>query len=107
MRVVISGGAGFLGRRLAGEILARARFAGPGDVAQPVTTVTVSEMIAALERAGGDAGLVDWAPDPEVARIVESWPARFDTSRARSLGFAGDKDMDAIVAARLDDTRGA
>jgi D-erythronate 2-dehydrogenase len=65
----------------------------------PALTVTVAEMISALERAAGpDATtLIDWIPDPAVAAIVTSWPARFRTDRAARLGLAPDPDFDSII----------
>ena len=53
-------------------------------VTLPALTMTVADMIAALERAGGPeaSALIDWVPDPEVARLVASWPARVRADRA-------------------------
>lgn len=82
------------GLRLAGP-----GFSGPRTVNLPGLTVTVGEMIDALRRAGGEeaAARVRFEPDSEIARIVGSWPARFETPRALSLGFAPDPDLDTIV----------
>ena len=73
----------------------------------PALTVTVAEMIAALERVAGSqaATLIDWAPDPAVAAIVTSWPARFRTDRAARLGLAPDPDYDSIIGMYLAETR--
>ena len=59
----------------------------------PGFTVTVGEMIAALERTAGAAALkrIRWQPDPRVGAIVGTWPARFETARAESLGFPRDE----------------
>jgi D-erythronate 2-dehydrogenase len=72
----------------------------------PSLSVTVGEMISALGRAAGPAatGLIDWAPDPAVARIMTSWPARFRTDRAARLGLAPDPDIDSIIALYLAET---
>jgi hypothetical protein len=61
--------------------------------------VTVADMVAALERAAGRAAstLIDWLPDPAVAGIVTSWPARFRCDRAARLGLVPDPDFDSIV----------
>ena len=40
MRIVITGGAGFLGRRLAREVLARGRLTDASGATQPVTAYT-------------------------------------------------------------------
>jgi nucleoside-diphosphate-sugar epimerase len=65
----------------------------------PALTVTVAEMTSALERAAGpdSSTLIDWIPDPAVAAIVTSWPARFRTDRAARLGLAPDPDFDSII----------
>jgi D-erythronate 2-dehydrogenase len=59
----------------------------------PGITVTVGEMIASLQRTAGAAALkrIRWKPDPRVGAIVGTWPARFDTARAESLGFPRDE----------------
>src|SRR5262249_51204718 len=58
----------------------------------PALTMTVAGMAAALERVAGPeaTALIDWVPDPAVARIVTSWPARFRADRAARLGLAPD-----------------
>ena len=73
----------------------------------PALTVTVGEMVAALERAAGSAAsaLIDWVPDPAVAAIVTGWPARFRTSRAERLGLRSDPDFDSIIGAYLAQAR--
>ena len=69
----------------------------------PALTMTVAGMVAALERVAGPeaAALIDWVPDPAVARIVTSWPARFHADRAARLGLAPDPDFGSVIAAHL------
>jgi D-erythronate 2-dehydrogenase len=76
-------------------------------VTLPALTVTVADMIAALERVGGhEAGaLIDWAPDPAVARLVASWPTRVRAERAERLGLAADPDFDSIIRMHLAESR--
>ncbi len=70
----------------------------------PGVSVTVGEMVEALRQADpAAAARVRWEPDPLVERIVGSWPGRWDTSRALSLGFGGDADFAAIVRAFQED----
>ena len=59
----------------------------------PGFTVSVKEMVASLERVAGPAAAqrIHWKPDERIKAIVKSWPARFDTSRANSLGFPLDE----------------
>jgi nucleoside-diphosphate-sugar epimerase len=81
---------------------------GHSAVTMPSLTVTVAEMIAALERAAGPAAsaLIDWVPDPAVERLVASWPTRFSTDRAARLGLTPDPDYDAVIARHLAETTG-
>lgn len=76
-----------------------AEWGGLTAVNLPALTVTVREMVAALSRVAGPeaAALVDWVPDPAVARIVKSWPARVTSARAARLGLEPDPDFDSIV----------
>jgi len=75
-------------------------------VTLPALTATVADMIAALERAGpGASALIDWVPDPEVARLVASWPARVRAGRAEHLGLAPDPDFDSIIGMHLAESR--
>jgi D-erythronate 2-dehydrogenase len=79
---------------------------GRGAVNLPALTVTVADMVAALERVAGPAasGLIDWVPDPVVARIVASWPARFRGERAPRLGLTPDPDIGAVIDMHLAET---
>lgn len=65
----------------------------------PGITVSVREMITALEAVAGIAVAerIDWKPDPFIQRIVGSWPSRFRPQRALELGFEADKSMLDII----------
>jgi D-erythronate 2-dehydrogenase len=82
---------------------------GRSAVNLPALTVTVAEMVAALERVAGPdvSALIDWVPDPAVARIVAGWPARIRADRAARLGLAPDPDFGAIVKRYLAEFRSA
>jgi nucleoside-diphosphate-sugar epimerase len=71
----------------------------------PGLSVSVGEMIAALERAGGPQAtrLVRHEPDATIQAIVGSWPGAWDNARAESLGLEADPDFDAIVRAYVED----
>lgn len=71
----------------------------------PGLTVTVGEMLASLERAGGAEAraLVTDEPDPAVEEIVGSWPGAFDVERALALGFGQDTSFDDLVAEFVED----
>jgi len=80
---------------------------GRSAVTLPALTVTVADMVAALERAAGPAAsaLIDWVPDPAVARLVTSWPARIRAGRAERLGLAADPDFGSIIGGYLAESR--
>jgi hypothetical protein len=65
----------------------------------PGLTVTVGDMVAALERVAGPAvtSLIDWVPDPVIAGMVSGWAARFRCDRATRLGLAPDPDFTSII----------
>jgi D-erythronate 2-dehydrogenase len=71
----------------------------------PGLVVRMDEAIAALRRIGGEraAALVSVQPDPAVVALVSTWAARFDTARARALGFEADASFDDIVQSYLDE----
>jgi nucleoside-diphosphate-sugar epimerase len=80
---------------------------GRSAVTLPALTVTVADMVAALERAAGPAAsaLIDWVPDPAVARLVRSWPARIRAERAERLGLTRDPDFGSIIGMYLAESR--
>jgi nucleoside-diphosphate-sugar epimerase len=53
MKVLITGGAGFLGQRLARELLARGELKGPDGQSQPITELVLLD--ASLRRAASTA----------------------------------------------------
>jgi nucleoside-diphosphate-sugar epimerase len=85
---------------------ADAAWGGRSAVTLPALTVTVAEMVAALERVAGPAAtaLIDWVPDPSVAAIVATWPARLHSERAARLGLVPDPDFGSIIEMHLAET---
>lgn len=65
----------------------------------PPITTTVGEMAQALERVAGKEAttLIDWEPDAQIAKIVTSWPSRFNPKRAQALGLSADESFEAIL----------
>ena len=76
-----------------------ADWGGRTPVNLPALTVTVAGMAAALEQVAGPqaSALIDWVPDPAVAAIVTSWPARFRAERAARLGLRPDPDFESVI----------
>lgn len=69
----------------------------------PALKTTAGEMAAALERVAGKqvAALIAWTPDAAIAKIVTSWPAHIQASRAQQLGLLPDADFDSIIGEYL------
>ena len=65
----------------------------------PGLSITVAEMVAALERVAGSevAKRIRWESDPRIERLVSTWPGELDASRARALGFPSDTDFEAVI----------
>jgi D-erythronate 2-dehydrogenase len=78
-------------------------------VTLPALTMTVAEMVAALSRVAGPqaSSLIDWVPDPDIARIVMSWPARVRADRATRLGLTPDEDFDSVIRMHISETGSA
>lgn len=76
-------------------------------ISLPGLSVTVRDMVAALERVAGTdvARLIEWREDAAVKRIVNSWPGEFEAGRAKALGFMADLDFASIVQAHVRDQR--
>jgi len=85
---------------LSGEALGANR-----SVNLPGVSVSVGQMVDALRIVGGEkaAERVRWERNPLVERIVGSWPAAWDVTRATMLGLTGDTNFEAIVRAYVED----
>ena len=71
----------------------------------PALSVTVEEMLEALNRVAGSRSLgrIVWTPDAEIQRIVGGWPGRFTSQLGVRLGFQTNADMDEIIQNFIDD----
>ena len=74
----------------------------------PGVTVSIHEMLAALKAVGGQEALnlVEEKRDAATEKIVESWPAGYDTSRATELGFVDDGTLEQTLKKYIEDYRG-
>jgi len=72
-------------------------------VTMPALTVSVGDMAAALEQVAGPevSALIDWVPDPAVARMFATWPGRVHSERAARLGLTADPDFVSIINLHL------
>jgi D-erythronate 2-dehydrogenase len=75
----------------------------------PGFVVTMTEAVETLRQVSGEktAALVKHRPDANVQKLVSTWAARFDTSRAKAMGFQADSNFGEIVRAYVEDNRDA
>jgi nucleoside-diphosphate-sugar epimerase len=78
------------------------------NLTMPGVCCTVGEQIEALRRIAGDKAVarIRREPDELIARIVAGWPRRFETRRARELGFRVEATFDDIIRAHIDEDLG-
>ncbi|KAF9878708.1 NAD dependent epimerase/dehydratase [Colletotrichum karsti] len=72
--------------------ISKEKFGDSRVVNLPGITVTVQEMLDAVEKVGGKEALslIEEKKDPAILAIVDTWPARYDVSRAYGLGLDPD-----------------
>jgi len=77
----------------------RAAFGGRTALNLPALTVSVRQMLDALEAMAGPRirALVRLERDANIERIVSTWPARFHAARATRLGLSPDPDFRGII----------
>jgi D-erythronate 2-dehydrogenase len=73
----------------------------------PGLNVTVSDMLAALEKTAGPAvrSRVSFEKDERIAAIVNNWAKGCTFERAQALGLRADESFQAIIAQYVDDCR--
>lgn len=83
--------------------LGQERLTGETTITLPGVSVTVGEMLKTLRAFGGEtaADLVVPRADPDVERIVRSWPGEIRAPRAQAIGFRPDESFDEIVALHM------
>ncbi len=82
-----------------------ARLGAERRILLPSISVTIGEMVEGLERAGGREAVdrIKWQRDDHIQSIVDHWPARMEASRAAKLGLVGDRSVDEMIAAFVED----
>jgi nucleoside-diphosphate-sugar epimerase len=75
------------------------KFGGFRQVLLPGYTATSGEILDALEKVAGKEvrGRVKEKRDETIQRIVLSWPAKYDTTRAKELGFEEDVGLEQTI----------
>lgn len=71
----------------------------------PGLVVRMDEALKVLRKIAGDAvaDRVTLEPDPAVVKLVSTWAARFETPRARAMGFEADASFEAIVQGYIEE----
>ena len=92
-----------------GHEVAASSFGATRNINVPGLSLTVGDMVAALERvAGADVvNRIQWTPDPRIERIVSTWPGALDSRKAVSLGFPRDENFDAFIRQYMRDEMSA
>ncbi len=82
----------------------RDELAGRTAINLPALSLTVAEMLAALEDIAGPEtrGLVSLEPDAAIAKVVGSWPGAFESARARALGLTPDASFHDVIHQYID-----
>lgn len=77
-------------------------------LSMPGLSATVGEQIEALRRVAGERAvrLIRRQPDESIMRMVETWAAALDASRAEQLGFAAETSFEQIIRAHVEDELG-
>jgi nucleoside-diphosphate-sugar epimerase len=82
-----------------GHDLSADAFGGNRIVNLPGLSVTVREMVRALERVAGPevVSRIRWERDARIEKFVANWPGAWDNSRALAMGFSGDQSFEENV----------
>jgi len=77
-------------------------------LSMPGLSATVGEQLEALRRVAGERAvrLVRHEPDEKIMRIVETWAAALDATRAERLGFVAETSFDEIIRVHVEDELG-
>lgn len=99
MEVALSSPESSIAGLLRAAAAAESEWGAPTAINLPAVQTTVGDMVAALAVVAGEPAtrLIRWQPDEHVSAVVGSWPARFDSARARRLGLEADPDVETIV----------
>lgn len=83
----------------------REAFGGRTALNLPALTVSVRDMLAALEALAGPEvmGLITHVPDASIAGIVSAWPSRFESARAPRLGLTADASFTTVLQQYVQD----
>mgnify|MGYP006190190555 FL=1 len=108
-RVALSSPANTVAGIVAVMEASREAFGGRTAINLPALTVSVREMLQALDELAGPAAmaLITHRPDEAVARIVAGWPARFESERTARLGLKADESFASVLRQYVSDNTDA
>ena len=97
--VALSSPANTIAGILAVTEASREAFGGRTAINLPALTVTVRQMLQALQDLAGPEimALIRDEPDASVRKIVQAWPSRFESPRAAALGLSPDPDFGSVL----------
>lgn len=104
-RVALSSPANTVAGIVAVAEASREDFGGRTALNLPALTVSVREMLAALEALAGPEvmSLITYTPDAAIANIVSAWPSAFESARSPRLGLKADADFTAVLQQYVQD----
>lgn len=108
MRVVITGGAGFIGQRLAARLLERGELTGPSGGSEPIDELLLFDQVAAPPPAGADGRVRAVSGDIADRDTVFGLIDRDDVAAfhlASVVSGGGEKDFDGALRTNLDGGR--
>jgi D-erythronate 2-dehydrogenase len=85
-----------------------AAFGADRNVNLPGLSLTVGDMVAALEKIAGPEVVkrIKWESDPRIERLVSTWPGQLDTLKAHALGFPRDESFELVIRQHIRDELG-
>ncbi len=71
----------------------------------PALSVSVEEMLEALERAGGEKAvkLIRWEADRFIQQVQDSWPHKILSERSKKLGLYPNRTIDEVIEEFIED----
>jgi nucleoside-diphosphate-sugar epimerase len=108
MRVVITGGSGFLGQMLTRRLLDRAALTGPSGDPEPIDSIVLFDAVAPPEHAPADARVESVVGDISDAVLVRSLVDRDEVSvfhLASMVSAACELDFDRAIAVNVNGAR--